>query len=175
VEYLMDISLNENLVHWCGHSQQLLRLPFREFEVSLLEHYQGYLTDLLPLASSVTQPLPAADALACILLSQLDREYLKPLTLRKVLALTADTMQVCMGAAYEHSLLHLRIEELLREMGSRDKTIQHFNEGRVVGGEEGEFNIYLEGEDRSATLKTSVSTAHTHRSERLLQSRDSLI
>lgn len=172
----MDISLNENLVHWCGHSQQLLRLPFREFELSLLEHYQGYLTDLLPLASSVTQPLPAADALACILLSQLDREYLKPLTLRKVLALTADIMQVRMGTAYEHSLLHLRVGELLREMGNRDKTIEHFNSGRgVVVGEEGEFNIYLEGEDRSATLKTSVSTAHTHRSERLLQSRDSLI
>lgn len=32
IEYVVDISINEYSVHWCGHSGHLMHVPYQEFD-----------------------------------------------------------------------------------------------------------------------------------------------
>lgn len=36
-EYLVDVSVNEQTVHWCGHSSHQLEQPYLIYEALLLE------------------------------------------------------------------------------------------------------------------------------------------
>lgn len=42
VEYMVDVSLNEETVHWCGYSKQLLAQPFLMFQKYVLAENQVY-------------------------------------------------------------------------------------------------------------------------------------
>ena len=48
---MMDLSIDECTVNWCGHTKQKLNFPFQEFSHSLAEHSHKllkYLVDLGP-------------------------------------------------------------------------------------------------------------------------------
>ena len=50
-DYMMDMSIDQCTVNWCGHTQQRLNFPFQEFSNSLMEHNYKlikYLLDLGP-------------------------------------------------------------------------------------------------------------------------------
>lgn len=36
-EYLVDISVNEQTVHWCGHSDHQMEQPYLDYESSVIE------------------------------------------------------------------------------------------------------------------------------------------
>lgn len=36
-DYLVDISVNEQTVHWCGHSTHQLEQPYLDYEEALTE------------------------------------------------------------------------------------------------------------------------------------------
>ena len=43
LEYMVDLSVNEETVHWCGHSSQPLSKPYVTFEKELLVLHQDFL------------------------------------------------------------------------------------------------------------------------------------
>lgn len=43
MEYMIDLSINEETVHWCGHSEQQLSEPFAKLEKYLLDNNQKFL------------------------------------------------------------------------------------------------------------------------------------
>lgn len=48
---MVDLSINEETVHWCGHSEQILSEPYLSFEKYVLAEnkmYLSYLRDLVP-------------------------------------------------------------------------------------------------------------------------------
>lgn len=46
-EYLIDISVNEQTVHWCGHSNHQLEEPYLAYEQKLVELNAEYMRSLL--------------------------------------------------------------------------------------------------------------------------------
>ena len=46
-EYLVDISVNEQTVHWCGHSGHQLEQPYLAYEQRLVELNAEYLNSWL--------------------------------------------------------------------------------------------------------------------------------
>ena len=42
MEYLVDVSVNEHTVHWCGHSEHALEEPYLEFESFFLTYNQRF-------------------------------------------------------------------------------------------------------------------------------------
>lgn len=51
----MDISINENSVHWCGHSEHVMHIPYQHFEDSFLAEFKTYLEKMLEVAKGVRQ------------------------------------------------------------------------------------------------------------------------
>lgn len=43
MEYMIDLSINEETVHWCGHSEQILSEPYLSFEKYVLAENKMYL------------------------------------------------------------------------------------------------------------------------------------
>ena len=46
-EYLIDISVNEQTVHWCGHSQHEVEKPYLDYEGVLLKFNSEYLEQMI--------------------------------------------------------------------------------------------------------------------------------
>lgn len=42
-QYLIDLSINQENVHWCGHSEQILSQPYKSFEKYILAENKMYL------------------------------------------------------------------------------------------------------------------------------------
>jgi hypothetical protein len=87
MEYKIDISVNEYSVHWCGFSEQELHIPYRDFETHFIPNFADYLRRLLEVAKGVPHAVLAIDRALCALLDQIDCDFLKPVTLKKVLGL----------------------------------------------------------------------------------------
>jgi hypothetical protein len=45
-EYLVDISVNEQTVHWCGHSNHTLEQPYLDYEQAVLSMSRAFLKSL---------------------------------------------------------------------------------------------------------------------------------
>ena len=45
-EYLIDISINEQTVHWCGHSDHQLEQPYLNYEQTVIEVSIDFLKSL---------------------------------------------------------------------------------------------------------------------------------
>ena len=52
LEYLVDLSINEETVHWGGHSKQPLSSPYKLFEKEFLLHNKTFLHYLLKCKTS---------------------------------------------------------------------------------------------------------------------------
>lgn len=97
MEYTIDISVNEYSVHWCGHSQHRLHVPFTHFEALLLPHFRIYLRQLLETAHQVPHSQLAIEHTLSALLVQLDSDFLKPVTLRQLVHIVREETQAVTG------------------------------------------------------------------------------
>lgn len=46
-DYLVDISVNEQTVHWCGHSTHQLEQPYLDYEEALTELSSDFIKSLV--------------------------------------------------------------------------------------------------------------------------------
>lgn len=46
-DYLVDISVNEQTVHWCGHSQHQLEQPYLDYEQALMKMSHEYIASVV--------------------------------------------------------------------------------------------------------------------------------
>lgn len=58
----------------------------------MVEAYQGYIEKIGRLAGSVSCPVLALDNMLRSMISQLDKEYLKPVSLKKIMDLAKDEL-----------------------------------------------------------------------------------
>ena len=87
VEYIMDLSVNELTVHWCGHSQHDVQEPYLELEDAFLEYnekYYSYLKGLVFCKQIKTEEKTAFKSLLEAELGFLNRGFVKPMTLKKI-------------------------------------------------------------------------------------------
>ncbi len=82
-EYLVDVSVNEQTVHWCGHSSHQLEQPYLNYEALLLQLNSNYTRSLLTNFSQADQHQ----------LIKIDAEYLS------VLQIKNRTLKALVGAA----------------------------------------------------------------------------
>ena len=52
-EYLVDLSLNEMRVHWCGHTNHSIGKPYLQFEEELLKQNCNYFHHLAQIFSNL--------------------------------------------------------------------------------------------------------------------------
>lgn len=46
-DYLVDISVNEQTVHWCGHSDHQMERPYLDYESSLIDISKQFIQSLI--------------------------------------------------------------------------------------------------------------------------------
>lgn len=73
IEYIVDISINEYSVHWCGHSDHIMHIPYQEFDKMVVENYQTYIDRIQQIALSVADPITAIDSMLSSMIEQLDK------------------------------------------------------------------------------------------------------
>lgn len=56
MEYMVDLSINEQSVHWCGHSQHSMSQPFLGFQDYLLAQNQTYTKYIISMTTDIPQP-----------------------------------------------------------------------------------------------------------------------
>lgn len=115
-EYLVDVSVNEQTVHWCGHSRHQLQQPYLKYEQQLLELNRAYCLSLLPTCS-------ASDLRRQ--LAQIDLEYLSVLqiknrTLKQMVAVANSDLQL----EGEHQLAF--------DFDEADRKLQFFNTKALI-------------------------------------------
>lgn len=112
MEYKIDISVNEYSVHWCGFSQHQLHVPYKDFEALFLPNFCTYLRKVLDVAKVVPHAKLAIDHALCSMLGQIDCDFLKPVTLKRVLEMIKEETQVLLGSEYGKSQLNSKILEI---------------------------------------------------------------
>lgn len=85
IQYIVDISINEYSVHWCGHSEHVMHIPYQQFDRMVIESYQHYINKMERIAVSVCDPAVAIGSMLKSMIEQLDKQYIKPVTLKKVI------------------------------------------------------------------------------------------
>ena len=84
MEYMIDLSINEETVHWCGHSEQPLSEPFNSFEKEILAENKKYLNYLRTLQENTLNKTFQQDYFAHEL-DFLELVEVKPLTIKKII------------------------------------------------------------------------------------------
>jgi hypothetical protein len=114
-EYLVDVSVNEQTVHWCGHSRHQLEQPYLRYEQLLLQLNSDYTRSLLG-------ALPAPDKQQLV---KIDVEYLS------VLQIKNRTLKLLVGAA--NSELGLEGENAVCfDFDEADRKLEFFNAKALI-------------------------------------------
>lgn len=85
MEYKIDISINQYTVHWCGSSKHDLHLPYKNFEGEFMLQFDKYLRKIVKITKEITQNKQTLDYTFSVLISELDTDFVKPITLSKII------------------------------------------------------------------------------------------
>lgn len=119
MEYMIDLSINELTVHWCGHSElELAQQPYEQFEEDFLKYNHCFMDHLISLYDGDKAMLRN------LLQDQvefLERIAVKPTTLKKIIANTNQTY-------------HLLLEDqpLFMDFQTKDRQLKYFNEKAFI-------------------------------------------
>jgi hypothetical protein len=102
----------------------------------------------------------AIDSMLSSMIEQLDKEFLKPVTLKKILEMSKEiTMQLSGECRFEELELAKTSRSIHQEISGRDKVMDYFNRNARISNEISyKYSIVLENEDFTKLLKTSAST-----------------
>jgi hypothetical protein len=85
VEYMVDISINEDSVHWCGHSDHEMHVPYQEYSQVVVDSLNEYLEKNYRICHQVDKTDALFAEIIQKILHEMDKEYLKPYTLKKLI------------------------------------------------------------------------------------------
>ena len=108
----------------------------------------------------VSSPSMAFDQMLKAMIQQLDKQYLKPVTLKKIINIAKNQALELSGQdCFEQLQLSETFNHIDQEIDKRDKMLDHFNENAGISNEINyKYSIVLQNQDFNKMLKTSAST-----------------
>lgn len=125
-DYLVDISVNEQTVHWCGHSKHQMEEPYLEYEDAVVEMSLNFLSSL---ARSSGQELSKEDIFELI---KVDADYISNLQIKnRTLKRMVDAM--CDSYSLEQ-LFEQKQDEIfiLSSFEEADRKLEYFNHKALI-------------------------------------------